>query len=192
MDINKNIWLDIAAGDEKAYEEVYKHFYRKFYTYGLKLTMDPTSVEDAIQEVMIFVWHQRGKLREIKNPPAYIFSVFRNALFKKNKADLIEDFVESSEPSDDHNPENLIIAREVTMTQERDIAKAISFLTPHQKEAVHLRFYHNFSYHEIAEVMGISIKGTYKLIGRALITLRNSYLTNMLIVTLLCNIHKVI
>lgn len=42
----------------------------------------------------------------------------------------------------------------------------ISKLTARQKEAIFLRFYEQLSYEEIAEVMGITVKASYKNHGQ--------------------------
>lgn len=47
-------------------------------------------------------------------------------------------------------------------------------LTARQREAVFLKFHENLSYEEIAEVMDISVKATYKLMAIALSELRDN------------------
>jgi len=47
-------------------------------------------------------------------------------------------------------------------------------LTAHQREGLNLKFVHNLTYAEIAEILGISIESARTSIYRALKTLRNS------------------
>jgi DNA-directed RNA polymerase specialized sigma24 family protein len=55
------------------------------------------------------------------------------------------------------------------------LTSAMRRLTPRQKEAVFFRFYENMSYEEIAGILNISVKATYKLVARAIIMLRDAY-----------------
>ncbi|MEJ7830747.1 MAG: sigma factor-like helix-turn-helix DNA-binding protein, partial [Segetibacter sp.] len=53
---------------------------------------------------------------------------------------------------------------------------ALKALTPHQREAIFLRFYQTLSYEEVAETLNISVKATYKIIARSLSALKESML----------------
>lgn len=55
------------------------------------------------------------------------------------------------------------------------IQEAINRLTSRQKEAIFLRYYECASYEEIAGKMNISVKASYKIIGRAVSSLRDSW-----------------
>ena len=56
--------------------------------------------------------------------------------------------------------------------QKTVLLQAVNQLTPRQKEAITLRFYDNFSYDEIAEIMDLSDRSVYNLMYRALAVLR--------------------
>ncbi len=52
--------------------------------------------------------------------------------------------------------------------------EAMKSLTPRQREAIFLKYEEGFSYPEIAELLGLTQKAAYKLIGRAIQTLRSA------------------
>jgi RNA polymerase sigma factor (sigma-70 family) len=54
------------------------------------------------------------------------------------------------------------------------LQQALNTLTPRQREAIFLRFYEELSYEEIAGVLDISTKATYKIVARALLQLKRS------------------
>ena len=65
------------------------------------------------------------------------------------------------------------------------LRNAMRRLTPRQKEAVFFRFYENMSYEEIADILNISVKATYKLVARAILMLRDAYNTTPLVKAML-------
>ncbi|MEO8820117.1 MAG: RNA polymerase sigma factor [Ginsengibacter sp.] len=48
------------------------------------------------------------------------------------------------------------------------LSSALSALTPRQREVLFLRYNEGFSYQEVAEMMGLTTKATYKLMARAI------------------------
>lgn len=175
MQIERDIWAGIEAGDEKAYETMYTYYYRHFYIYGQKITLNLHLVEDSIQEIMITIWNNRATLSSIKFPAAYFYTSFRNLLIHKLKTQgvivsdelIVEEISTSSEQS--------IISKEEKMELDARLKKASGFLTARQNEAIFLRFYEELSYEEVAEVMGITVKATYKIMARALSELKDKY-----------------
>jgi RNA polymerase sigma factor (sigma-70 family) len=51
---------------------------------------------------------------------------------------------------------------------------ALRGLTGRQREAIYLRFYEGLSYQEVADLLGISVKATYKMMARALLHLKEN------------------
>lgn len=176
MEIDKDIWLQIETGNELAYEKMYAYYYKRFYIYGRKITVHLDTIEDAIQEIMIFIWHNRSSLSGIKHPAAYFYTSFRNLMVNKLKTRgqiVSDEFIkEETTASSEHS----IISKEESIEIKTRLQKASGFLTARQSEAIFLRFYEELSYEEVAEVMGITVKATYKIMARALTELRNKYL----------------
>ena len=172
--MEKEYWTNIETGDIKAYSEVYVFYYKKLYNYGRKFTQDTTVIEDTIDEVFIMVWTNRQKLSTIRSPHSYIFSSFRNNIFKKLKADKTTHDLELMGENDiEFSIDAIIINREVDAARKLKIEKALSEITTRQKEAIFLRFYEGLSYEEVAGIMNISVKATYKIMARALKDLKN-------------------
>jgi RNA polymerase sigma factor (sigma-70 family) len=64
---------------------------------------------------------------------------------------------------------------------------AFEALTAHQREAIFLRFYQNLSYEEVAEVLNISIKATYKIMARSLSALKEKMFISVVLVLPILN-----
>lgn len=175
MEIDKDIWRQIETGNELAYEKMYGYYYKRFYIYGRKISLHVGTIEDAIQEIMILIWHNRSTLSGINHPAAYFYTSFRNLLINKLKSmgEIVSDeFIkEENMASSDHS----MIRKEESNEISTRLEKASGFLTHRQNEAIFLRFYEELSYEEVAEVMGITVKATYKIMARALSELRSKY-----------------
>lgn len=181
MQPDADIWLRIKNNDEAAYEEMYAYYYKRFYIYGRKITPLLDTVEDAIQEIMILIWQTRSTLSDIKSPSAYYYTSFRNLLISKLKLNgqlVSQEYLQ--EELSDSAEENFIVKEELFELDSK-IKKATGFLTARQNEAIFLRFYEGLSYEEVAEVMGITVKATYKIMARALSELRDKYVHLLLL-----------
>lgn len=171
----------MAEGDQKAYAEVYRRLYARFYNYGFKFTGDHVLIEDATQETLLLIWQKRNSISEIKYVSTYFYGAFRNLLFTKlrNRDTKITDQV-IEEP--DFSVEQILIEKEVGEELKLRLKDAIEKLTSRQREAIYLRFYEEMSYDEVASVLEITTKATYKIVARALGQLRELMICLFLLV----------
>lgn len=167
--MDNKIWLNIETGNKEAYSEAYIFYYKKLFNYGKKITGDTAMIEDTIDEVFIMIWTNKENLHTIISPQAYIFSSFRNNICKKIKSLKKIQFSEEEEETEiEFSIDSIIIQRETDIALKAQIQKALQQLTSRQREAIFLRFYEGLSYIEIADIMNISVKATYKIMARAL------------------------
>jgi len=167
--LDNSIWANIETGNKEAYSEAYIFYYKKLINYGKKLTSDTAMIEDTIDEVFLIIWTNRENLHSILSPSAYIFSSFRNNICKKIKALKKIQFSEVEQEIEiEFSIDSIIIQKETDAALEAQLQKALQQLRSRQREAIFLRFYEGLSYVEIATVMGISVKATYKIMARAL------------------------
>lgn len=134
-------------------------------------------------------WTNREKLAAVRELRSYLFVSFRHYLLK-----LLSQYRKIQEDvtaTDDYAFELEISAEQQRVNAEEQqqqiqlLTSAMRRLTPRQKEAVFFRFYENMSYEEIAGILNISVKATYKLVARAIIMLRDAYHTEPLMKALL-------
>lgn len=171
--MNKNLWANIAIGDKESYSEVYIFYYKKLYNYGKKITDDIAMIEDSINEVFIIIWTNRESLHKILSPQAYLFSSLRNNIFQKIRAAKLIRYSEEEQQTEvQFAIDSIIIQKETDVVLKASIEKALQQLTDRQREAIFLRFYEGLSYMEIAGIMNITVKATYKIMARALSELK--------------------
>ena len=184
--MEQEIWTQIGGGDQAAYAQLYTFYYKKLYNYGRKFTSDTALLEDALQEALIAVWTGRARLEMVRTPHTYLFNSFRYILFRKIKqARKLWQYPEANAGEPEFGVEHMIIRQDMETAVKQRLAQAIRGLTGRQREAVFLRFYEGLSYDEVAEVLGISVKATYKIMSRALLQLKETLSLPLLTVLLL-------
>ncbi|SEW52656.1 RNA polymerase sigma factor [Chitinophaga arvensicola] len=166
------IFQHIINGDTDAYSGLYKEYYRKFYNYGRKFTSNIHLIEDSIQEVFLDLWKRRDKLAHVTSPNFYLYSSFRYILLRKIKQHDKLVLNESGEEPIAFSIENVIVNNELNEELQLKLQKAIKSLTGRQLEAIFLKFYENLSYPEVASILNISVKATYKIMARSLSALK--------------------
>jgi RNA polymerase sigma factor (sigma-70 family) len=67
-----------------------------------------------------------------------------------------------------------IIQEQASGELSQQLSSALAHLSGRQREAVYLRFYEKMDYAQISEVMNLSLKSSYKLMGKAIDTLRKA------------------
>jgi RNA polymerase sigma factor (sigma-70 family) len=171
-------WGNIFA-DEGSYQKLYTYYYKKFYNYGKKFTPSSGLIEDSIQEIFLDMWVNRQKLPAIRSMHSYLFSSFRYTLLRKIRGDKkivsSEEFEAEPAFSIEYDLLNQGISHELLIK----LKKALNTLTPRQREAIFLRFYQKLSYEEVAEILNITVKATYKIMARSLAALKDNMILSV-------------
>ena len=96
----------------------------------------------------------------------------RKSEIKRNLPVMIElmRINDAIEPSIEIN----LIQVQNDLEQKNALSVAMSKLSKRQREAIHLKFYEKMTYSQLAEILEIDLKSSYKLIGKAIDALRKS------------------
>ena len=172
MPIDPNIWKLIAQDDREAYAIMYKYYFSRFYNYGKKFVLDTILIEDAAQEALLIIWEKRASIPELKFAVTYFYTTFRNILITKIKQKSLNQLPIDSFEEPGLNAEQLILQKEAGEQIKLKLELAIKDLTPRQREAIFLRFYEGLTFEEVASVLNITTKATYKIVYRALSNLK--------------------
>lgn len=168
-------WGAFVKGDERIFSMVYDTFFNALYNYGCKYTQNTELVEDAIQDLFVRFWKNREHLNEPPSLKNYLFKAFRNHMNDRLKAAgryVLDDHGDQYPFELVPSMEDEKIAIEKTELTKKKLSVAMEQLTDRQREAIFLRFYEEFSYPEIADMMGITVKATYKLMARSIDVVR--------------------
>jgi RNA polymerase sigma factor (sigma-70 family) len=170
----------IRQDDHTAFDELYNRFVKLLTGYGLHMTDDLQIIEDSLHDVFVWIWNNRKKLEIKYSLKSYLIKSVRttivHTLKKQNKHISISSLEQGEEPADgiifNNSVEMEYIQAENNKSTTKKVLNMLENLSPKQKEMVYLRYYQDMSFKEIATLMNISIKGCYKLMGRAIDGLR--------------------
>lgn len=166
------LWLSFKRGDNSAVSFIYREYFPVLYRYGLKFSVDTFLIEDTIQDLFTELIKNRETLGDTDNILFYLLKSFRRKLVRKMENANRYDF--TGEMTDEYpfevvwSAEQELIVEEESKQRSSLLLKALSELTPRQKEAVYLRFTKELDYAVIAEIMDISIEACRNLISKAI------------------------
>lgn len=160
--------------EKQSYKQLYLLHYRKLYNYGRKFTDNITLIEDSIQDVFLDYWKKEEGAVQQAALTGYLFSAFRYSLFHKLNRDRKTVAWEQETEEPDFSADHVLLQTEATLEMQQKVQQALLQLTGKQREALFLRFYEGLAYEEIAVIMGITTKASYKLMARSLLQLKNT------------------
>jgi RNA polymerase sigma factor (sigma-70 family) len=176
QELHAILWNAFKKGDWEAYTSLYDIYYSPLNNYGYKFTKDADLVEDTIHDLFVRLWTHRSNLGDPISVKNYLFKSMRNILFRRIKAQSRF----SNLPEDDESVpfeisfDSQLILNEDEQQQQKTIKEVLAKLPARQREIIFLRFYDGLSYEEIADIMGINVNSTYKLLYKALESLKQS------------------
>jgi len=187
--ITQELLTRLKNGDILAFDEVYKLFSQKLFSFVFKILKNEAEVDDIVQEVFVKLWESRNKLEDYNLLNSYIFTIAYN-----NSIDLIRKrisnnkYLEHLKYSATLNLTPSIISQIEFNELNSQVEKLIANLPNRQKQVYLLHREEGLTYSEIAKQLGIS-KNTVEIhMVKALKYLRNnidnSLLINMLFVSL--------
>ena len=181
------LWDNLRQGNKEAFEVIYRKHVNHLFNYGVHVFMDKALVEDAIQDVFLYIWKRHAFLGETDSVRFYLSRCLKREIVRKLKLSTRT----SSAGSNDEDQlcdsvETEIISRQLAEQHEATLSNAIEGLPLRQREIIIHRFYGNLSAEEISSKMSLSIDSTYTLLSRAVRELRkNIQRIGILIVTVL-------
>jgi RNA polymerase sigma factor (sigma-70 family) len=135
----------------------------------LHICSDRELVKDCIHDLFFEIWKNKKKLSTPLSVKAYlIVSIQRKIIRQIKKIRSQQNEMESLPLGIVNSKEDQIISEQYKLDQQHLINRAVNSLTKRQKEAIHLRFYENLSYEEIAGMMNISTYSIYNLVSKAI------------------------
>ncbi|GAB3927043.1 RNA polymerase sigma factor [Larkinella terrae] len=178
-----DLWERIRAGDELAFEELIRRFYRPLYHYGSKFTRDVDVLKDGIQDLFVELWAYRRNIAQTEYVRVYLFKSLRRKLYKESirrgyTESMEDDFLEGSFFEESFEDE--LIRTELSAYQRSRLENLLKTLTDRQQEAVHLKFFAALPNDKIAEVMGLNYQSVANLLHRAVNKLRDGWHTLLL------------
>jgi RNA polymerase sigma-70 factor (family 1) len=151
----KQLFLQVAAGDERAFEVLFNTFLPKLYPFIIKFIKSEPAAQEIVQETFIRVWLARDKLSEIDNPGGWLYKVASNECYSYlRKSTLNNKFFNplTVEPDPVHTTHENFALKELN----RVIGEAIDKLPAQRKKIYRMSRNEGKSIPEIASLLNIS------------------------------------
>lgn len=152
----------VAAGNQHAYEELYRLLSRRVYAFVRRMIENAESADEIMVDTMYEVWRTAGRYRGDSQVTTWVLGIARNkvlmALRSKPTArhEDIEDFADII---DSEVPDGFA---QLAQKQTKElIQRCIHGLSEKHRECIHLTHFEDMSMPEIAAVLGIP-EGTVK------------------------------
>ena len=165
----------VQAGDFSPASEIYDRYSSRIYNFAYRFLRNSEAAEDATQEVFVKMLKHANQFHGDAKLSTWLFSITanwcRDYLRKAdNKAKEAEDVLITLPAPSELGPDRKLEQRE----DEKRIQKALTALTPEQREAILLSRYQGLSYAEIAQISGCSEGAVKTRVFRAMETLKKA------------------
>jgi RNA polymerase sigma-70 factor (ECF subfamily) len=159
----------IRAGEGRLYAVLVERYQRRLYWTCLRLVGDPDDAEEVVQEAFVRAYTHLAEYDPAYRFYTWTFRIARNLALNRLRRRRVWGFVSFSGMRETEN----LAARENpgAAVENRELAEALAAclatLPPDQRECFRLRHEEDFSYAEIAEILGIPIGTVMSRLSRA-------------------------
>lgn len=176
---DSELWQAFKSGNREAFVQIYNQHIHDLLSYGYRVTSDRQLIKDSIQDLFLHLWHSRKSLKDTDSVRFYLYRSLRNRILRNGEknnhaaidsAGLFENIIGELSFEDD------LIANEQLTEQHLRLKHAIQQLPKRQQEIIQLRYYHDFSFDEIAKMMNINNQSVRNLLHRAITELRQHFI----------------
>ncbi len=179
-DIEKSIVRSLKQGDERAFELLFKMYFKKLCVYANHYLHNREDSENVVKDSFVRIWEKRGDLSVDTSLAGYLYATVRNqainhllrergknAFLKNADQDFEKEYEAYLSSIEDYPVSNLIL-----QDIHEQIRKIVDKLPPQCCEVFILSRFEMLSHEEISKKTGISIATIKTQIVRALAKLR--------------------
>lgn len=168
-----------AQGNNEAFDILLNRYKDRLYAHIYYTVRNEELAEDIFQETFTkaIVTIQQGRYNENGKFPAWLTRIAHNLIIDCFRQEKQENLVSCDE--EERNLLNNIRLSEGTVEAEivnhqilSDVRRLMKHLPDEQREVVHMRFYQDLSFKEIAEMTGVSINTSLGRMRYAILNLR--------------------
>lgn len=168
-----------SEGNNQAFDVLLDRYKNKIYSYIYFIVHNEELTEDLFQETFVkaIVTIQQGRYTDNGKFSAWLTRIAHNLVIDFFRQERNENQISDSET--DADLFNNIKFSEDTIEKQmvfdqilEDVGRLVEMLPENQREVVHMRYYQNLSFKEIADITGVSINTSLGRMRYALLNLR--------------------
>jgi RNA polymerase sigma-70 factor (family 1) len=187
----KDLLLQVASGDEKAFEELFYTHHNKLGSYVFGWTKSLQMAEEIVQDVFLKIWINRPALRSVEKFDSYLYILSRNHTFNALRQ-LAGEQAKQQEWARHFEDDPDFVADNIAEDYLPLIEQAIASLPKQQKKVFILKRRQGLKYEEIAGQLNISPETARKHMSAALRNITAFVKTNPKILLLILSTPLVI
>lgn len=164
------VWLEQAqAGDRGAFARLVAAYQGPVYNLCYRMLGSAPEAEDAAQETFVRVYAKLHTYQPDRKLSSWIFSIASHYCIDRlrrrhgDALSLDDEAVATVLPARQAGPEESALRNEVR----DEVQAAVNRLEPAYRVPLILRYWHELSYNEIAEVMGLTVQAVKSRLHRA-------------------------
>jgi RNA polymerase sigma-70 factor (ECF subfamily) len=167
------VWIErIQAGDHQAFETLFKEYYLPLTRFAWRYVKSKAIAEEIVQDVFADLWDNRGDWGIDHSVRSYLYKTVKNESLNHLKHQKVEEKYDGIWMDQKEKP-RINFDYELREEQIKEAVKeAVEDLPRRAKMTYKLHRHDGLTYHEIAEVMEISVKTVESQMTRTLKTLR--------------------
>lgn len=171
IDNNKTVITALKAGEEKVFDAVYRHYFRRLCAFCSQYVSEQEEIEEIVQETMIWLWENRCSLLAELTLKTLLFTIVKNKALNRLshleiRRKVHQEIVEKFENEFD-NPD-FYLGNELLRLYE----EALKQLPEEYREAYEMSRNQHLTHKEIAERLNVSPQTVNYRIGQSLKLLR--------------------
>lgn len=162
----------LQKGDSNSLAELYNRHVKVLYNYAYRLSGSKAQAQDAVQDTFVEIWNRRQTLGQVRNTKAYLLSCTRRQLaLLARETSVFHADLSLHVPRED-TIEDFIITEENFQQSIFYLQSSLQRLPKREYECLHLRFFEDLSYEEVAEIMNITTQSARNTVAKGLSKLR--------------------
>lgn len=168
-----------AKGNNEAFDVLLKRHQDKIFNYILRIVKNEDVANDIFQDTFVkaIMTIRQGRYTENGKFPAWISRIAHNLIidyYRREKSENLKscdseevDILNRKELSED-TIEDILVSQQTT----EDVKSLIAALPELQRDVLHMRYYQNMSFKEIADATGVSINTALGRMRYAILNMR--------------------
>jgi len=153
---DRDLLLQLAAGNERAFDTLYHRYNKKVYTFALRILRSEVLAEEVMQETLLKLWLLGQRTANITSLNGYMRTTARNASLNLLRRQEIERRAEITLSADWQEEYRDTEERVLLNDAKRILEEAVLLLPPKQQQAFRLCHQQGLKHEEAAAAMSIA------------------------------------
>ncbi|ROQ30252.1 RNA polymerase sigma-70 factor (ECF subfamily) [Frondihabitans sp. PhB188] len=153
----------LAAGDETAFEALYRGWRERFFAAVLRVLRDPAQTEEVVQDIFLELWTHPYRFHPDRGTArGYLYRLARSrAIDRVRASETYRTYTVLAGTHDFHHGTAALGRIHDDWAARHDVRVALTQLTALQREVIELAFFGDLTHTEIAAQLGVPV-GTVK------------------------------